>query len=436
LRPAAKWYLATCVAFVLGLLSKSMLVTLPLLLLLLDVWPLARWAGLSQTQSFEAGANSTGASQISPNGRTYPPRTSRELLIEKLPLLALSLLDGIVTIIAQPKISMAELPLTERVGNSLVGYGWYVAKTFWPTDLAVLYLHPLTGLAWDKVAAAAVLLAAISIYVSLNGLRRSHLLFGWLWFLIALLPVIGLVQVGKQAYADRYSYIPHLGLLVMIVWEGCYWLDRLPVGRIVAGAAAAVGTAACAWLTVLQVAVWQSADTLFAQALAVDPNNWSVHELVGGLRLETGRLDEAFEHYQLVLKQRPGHSDALSNVAGIYLWRGELSLAERYYRQALAADAVHASAMHNLVALLEQQGRVADAAEYLELYVARRPEDAKMRGVLGRIHIQLGVVQENTGELVAARDHFAAALKLDPADIEARRHLDAVEKRLAGASGR
>jgi Flp pilus assembly protein TadD len=415
---AVKWYLATTAAFVLGLLSKSMLVTLPLLLLLIDIWPLARWTG----------ASGTSVSGIGANGRTYPRRTSRQLVLEKLPLLAISLADGIVTIIAQPKMSIASLPFSYRFGNSLAGYGWYIAKTFWPTDLSVLYLHPMKNLDSGAVALAALLLVTISLHVGLAGSRRSHLLFGWLWFLIALLPVIGLIQVGTQAHADRYSYIPHIGLLVMIVWEGQYWLDRIPAGRLIAGAAAVGATAACISMTMSQVAVWRNADTLFAQALSVDPDNWVVHELVGGLRLRTGQFDEAYEHYRLVLKARPKHSDALSNLAGIYQWHGERALAEDYYRQALAANAGNATALHSLVALLKRQDRIADASDVLEAYIQQQPDDAAA-------HFQLGIVLENAGELKAARDHFGAAFKLKPLDNDARQHLHAVEKRLGDTPG-
>lgn len=481
-RPAAGWYLAMCAAFALGLLSKSMLVTLPLLLLLIDVWPLQRWVARPPIEA---------------TARRYPQRTARQLFVEKSPLFALALLDGAITIVAQGSgettalTSLARLPLDIRVGNSVVGYGWYIARTLWPTDLSVLYVHPLKNLAWGPVAMAAVLLTGISLYVGMNGLRRSHLWFGWLWFLIALLPVIGLLQVGTQAYADRYSYIPHIGLFLLIVWESWHWLSRVPAGRSVAGVTAAVATAVCVWLTTSQVTVWRNADTLFAHALAVDPKNWYAHLLVGDLRLKAGHPDEAFEHFQLVLKERPGHSDALNNLGWIHQGRKEWAVAERYYRQALAGDPRHATAMHNLVSLLKQQNRIADAAGLLETYTAKRPEDTKMHSELGLLyarqgkmeaarrqfsqvitiapddvaarnnlalalaqlgrapearshleivllqqpdnanaHVNLGDLLENAGELAAARDHFSAALKLEPQDAEVRQRLEALERRL------
>ena len=203
-RPAAGWFLAACAAFALGLLSKSMLVTLPLLLLLIDVWPLERWQGATHSETAV---------------RRYPQRSARELLFEKLPLFVISLLDGIVTIYAQGTgsafTSTAGVPWFLRFGNALLSYGWYIARTVWPTQLSVYYPHPLHDLSWGWVTAAAMLLAAISAHVAWNGVRRPHLWVGWLWFLIALLPVIGLMQVGLQAHADRYSYIPHVGLLLL-----------------------------------------------------------------------------------------------------------------------------------------------------------------------------------------------------------------------------
>lgn len=484
----ARWYLATCVAFVLGLLSKSMLVTLPVLLLLIDVWPLERWARAGQTGQGQPGAVA---------GR-YPRRTTRALLLEKLPLMALAFVDGMVTIVAQGSgettaiMSMAKLPLYLRIGNSLAAYGWYVARTVWPTGLSVIYVHPLRDLPWGRVALAALLLAAISASVGRHGFRRPHLLFGWLWFLMALLPVIGLVQVGTQAYADRYSYIPHFGLIVLIVWEGGYWLGASPGGRRAAGVFVALATAACAWLTISQVTVWRTADTLFAHALAVNPKNWYAHLLVGDICLRNGREDEARAHFQSVLKYYPRHSDALNSLGGIHQTREEWQDAEQWYRRAIESDSRHSAAMHNLVAVLKRQGRVAAAVDLLEVYVARRPGDAKMHHELGLIyardgrmelartqfalaveiapddvaarnnlalalaqlgrhnearshlemvvlqqpdnanaHVNLGVLLENAGELAAARDHFAAALKFNPDDQEARQRLQALEKRLS-----
>jgi Flp pilus assembly protein TadD len=246
-----------------------------------------------------------------------------------------------------------------------------------------------------------------------------------------------------------------------------------------------------------QVSAWQSTETLISQAFTVDPNNWAAHEMAGSLRLYTGHLDEAFEHYQFVLKYRPRHTEALGNLGWIYQCRGEWELAERYYRQALATDPALATATYSLVGLLERQGRIAEAADCLEAYTAKRPEDATMRCELGVVyarqgraeparsqfvqalalapddlrarhglavvlvqmgrgdearphleivlsrqpdnanaHVMLGVVLENAGEFAAARDHFAVALQLKPDDKEARDHLQTVEQCLAGASAR
>ncbi len=486
-RPTVIRYLVTCTAFAMGLLSKSMLVTLPLLLLLADFWPLRRWSGSVPSSGVPC---------------RWPVRTAARLLLEKIPLLLLSLLDGIVTVAAQATgkavgnqmagSALSDLPWSMRLGNALQGYHWYVIKTIWPTDLCVYYPHPLNGLQWNDVAWGVLLLGVVSIYVGIFATRRPYLLFGWLWFLVSLLPVIGLVQVGSQAYADRYSYLPQIGLLLLFIWEGHEWLSRWNHGRSAGLFALVVAISALSWLTVSQVSVWRTTDTLWTRAIEVNPANWFAHLQIGNRRLLAGHPDdEAWHHFQIVLDHRPKHAIALNNVGWILQCREHWNDAEAFFRRSLAVDRTSSSAMHNLITVLKKQNRLADGLDLMEAYAEQRPNDATIQYELGMIaarrgqmeaarsrfaqavqiepdngrarnnlalalaqlgrdqeaqaqleavlarfpndsnaHVNLGVLLETRGQLVDARKHFAAALQNNPNDTEARDRLRTIEQRI------
>jgi lipoprotein NlpI len=269
--------------------------------------------------------------------------------------------------------------------------------------------------------------------------------FGWLWFLISLLPVIGLVQVGLQAHADRYSYVPHVGLLVLIVWECGDWLTRLPAGRIVAGVVAVCTTAVCAYLTACQVSVWRTDGTLWLQALAVDPGNAFAHQHVGFFEVESGHPDKAIEHFEIVMEQRPEQRSRLeplvavcrrhagqprndarmfNEVGLLYARQGYMEYARARFAQAVAIAPDDVTARNNLALALTRLGRTDEARSHLEFVLSRQPENAGA-------HVNLGILLENAAEYSAARDHFAAAIRLDPQDAEARQHLQLLNQRLA-----
>jgi tetratricopeptide (TPR) repeat protein len=487
IRSTTFWYLATCFAFALGLLSKSMLVTLPLLLLLVDFWPLERWNALE----FPSEAV-----------RRYRQRPLKWLIIEKIPLILLSLVDGIVTISAQDTghavgqqvagTSLTRLPWSIGLGNAVQAYRWYITKTFWPTGLCVYYPHSFPDINWGQVAVSAILLLGVFVYLAFNGFGRRYLMFGWLWFMVSLGPVIGLLQVGSQAYADRYSYIPHVGLLILIVWEGHFYLQKSKLGRPAAFVATAFVTCGLSFITVSQVAVWNSTDTLWARVLKVDPGNWFAHLQIGNRRVLAGHPDEeALDHFKIVLARRPDHAIALNNVGWIHQCREEWSEAEVYYRRCLSIDGSFQSAIHNLVAVLKKQNRLGNGVELIEVYAQRRPNDAKIQNELGLIyavrgqmeaakarfsqavrvdsnfanarynlalalaqlgkdqeaeshlrlllneypnhanaHVNLGILLEKSGHLNEARDHYVAALENNPADLETEARLQTLNKSL------
>lgn len=331
-------YLMVCCGMMLGLLSKSMLVTLPVLLLVLDYWPLQRYAG--REWLWEQPENDSR-------------RPWQTLVWEKLPLFGLSLIDGVVTLCAQGAgrsayTGLEQLPLADRVGNAIHAYAWYLWKTILPVGLSPFYPHPLESLAWWRVAGAATLLLAVSGVVFVYGRQRGHLIFGWLWFLVVLLPVIGLVQVGMQAHADRYSYVAHIGLFTAMVWESADWLVRRTVSRRMCVLLTTATVLILAVLTNVQARHWRNSEALWSHALAVDRDNHLAHYQLGVLHLSEQRLESALDHFRSVLIQRPGHVDALNNLGWIHQLRGERDEAERCYLLAIRSAPEQKRARNNL----------------------------------------------------------------------------------------
>lgn len=389
-------YLGVTAAFALGLLSKSMLVTAPVLLLLLDYWPLRRIL-YEQPQDEPASR--------------YPPQSMQALLREKLPLLALSLVCGLVTIAAQRDSSamtgLGSLPLEIRMGNAVVAYAWYVVKTFVPTGLCVVYAHPLMHLNWVAVAGSALFLFAVTVLIVQASAARPWLLWGWLWFFVSLLPVIGLLQVGVQAYADRYTYLPHLGLLTLIVWESTYWLGKLRHGDTLARALSGLAVLVYAVLTVVQITYWKDFSTMWQRALAVDGNNWFGNFQVGSQLLLEGQLETAEEHLQKALKGRSNYDLALANLAWIRQRQGDLPAAQQLYGQALQANPKYLNAWYSVALVLKQQGDKASAIQCLLQCVELEPDNLEVRNQLGLLYAQQGQMKE-------ALQQFLMAVKINP----------------------
>ena len=217
-RPNLFRYLTVVLFFILGLLAKPMLVTLPILLLLLDYWPLQRFNLIF--------LNSKAT-------RTDRRRAVRRIVLEKFPLLVIAFADGLMTLAAQKNAGkvLGILPIEVRIANTFNAYTWYLQKTFWPTNLIVFYPHPERDLSWAAIAIGVFVVSSITLISLLVMRQKPYFLVGWFWFLISLLPVIGLNQVGGQAYADRYSYIPHIGLFILVVWEVHSWFSPTATGR-------------------------------------------------------------------------------------------------------------------------------------------------------------------------------------------------------------
>jgi Tfp pilus assembly protein PilF len=420
--PTAARFTAVLALLGAGLAAKPMLVTLPAVLLLWDAWPLGRWSG-----GRPSGARAAFASVSVELPRPPAPlcRSPRVLVVEKLPLLAVCALAAVVTLAAQRRggavQSLEALPVAARIDNAMRSYVTYLWMAVWPVDLAFLYPHPAgagggaIGLTTAGLAAGTTLLAVTVVAAALWS-RLPYLLVGWLWYLGTLLPVIGIVQVGNQALADRYTYIPLIGIAIVAAWGAADLVRRRPRWRLFLGAAAA---GLCAfWLvrTWEQIAVWRDEITLNAHALRVTANNVVAHNNLGRALYLQGRLREAAEHLERALALEPQFAEAHNNLGAVLLEEGRLDAAGERFARALEIDPAYAEAYDNLGLVRFRQGRLAEAAEHLEKAVALAPGYA-------RGHYDLGTVRLNQGRPADAAAALEAALRLRPDHAEAHNNL-------------
>ncbi len=395
-RTGSLWsYAAGVVGFIASLLSKQTLVTLPCLLLLLDYWPLSR---------FRPRAD---------GGRVPVTR----LLIEKLPFLAVSAVFSVIAILAQGHghgiKAFDALPLTVRFENAFVVYAQYLSKTFIPQHLVVFYPHPGGQFAWPIVAGAAALIVAISA-AAIAGFRRSPYLFvGWAWYLGTLVPMIGLVQVGGQQMADRYTYFPIIGLFIALVWLiGAFLPIRAVHSRLLPTATFA-GLGALAGLTYVQVGYWHDDLSLFEHAIKSGPDNFYSRNKLGTALLQRGQTPQAIEQFQRAIELNPHAIDARYNLGLVYQNTGRADEAARLYRAVLADNEAHADAHNNLGAILLDRGQNEEAKQHFERAVAIDPTRVEAQINLGAVDLRLGKYKE----AVAANDR---ALSLDPRRMECR----------------
>lgn len=384
-RPSLQRYWPVLAAFCLGLMSKPMVVTLPFVLLLLDVWPLRR------------------ANRMS-------------VLWEKIPLFALAAGESLVTFVAQQRghalRSLGTLPFSYRLENALVTYVVYIFRMFWPMHLAVYYpyFHYLPP---GGVAGAAVALAAISIVVVRRLRTETYLAVGWFWYLGTLAPVIGLVQVGGQSSADRYTYLPMIGLTIMLAW-GVTELAKWPPRALLAAAVAAC--LACVVLTCYQVSYWENSGTLFLHAVEVTRDNYLAHNNLADYYLIHRRNEEARVQVNAALHLRPGYPEARVNLATILTRMGRLSDAEREYHVALAFQPGNVEAHMGLGVALATEGRIQEALREFQNVVVLRPGYAEGHYSLGRVLASMGRAEQAMAE-------FREAVRLRPEHAEAHHSL-------------
>ncbi|MFN0152265.1 MAG: tetratricopeptide repeat protein [bacterium] len=385
-------YALAAALFALGLLSKPMLVTLPLTLLVLDYWPLGRMNG---------------------------ERPLRVLALEKAPLFALAAVSAVVTFVVQRgahAVGTLETygPLT-RVANALVATATYLRQVVWPGDLAVFYPYSRESLGVAPVAAAAILIVSISFLA--YRARASHPAFaaGWCWFVVTLLPVIGLVQVGEQSRADRYTYVPYVGLFVAAVWE----LARVAASGTrarAAGVAAICAVAAFGAATNVQARHWRTSETLFTHALRVTKENSLAHNNLGHALNESGRFTEAVPHFQEALRIRPDYAHAHTNLVRALCMANRLDDAARELSRWLDGRPDDAVAIANLAGVRLQQGDFDGAVRLFTDAAAREPENAATQRGLGLAHL----AKRNYSAAIAP---LAASVRLDPANAETQNNL-------------
>jgi protein O-mannosyl-transferase len=396
------YYTLTLVCFALGLMSKPMLVTVPLVLLLLDYWPLRRFNHPPIHQS-------TNPAPHSPTLR---------LLLEKLPFLALTLAMSLITLVAQQRSgAVAELsvvPLHSRIANAFVSYARYIQKMLWPEGLIAYYPRVLSWRAWE-IAGAAILVVAVTVFVVQLARRRPYLAFGWLWFLVTLVPVIGLVQVGTQAMADRYTYIPLIGLFVLVTWGVAdIWMEkRLPV--IVLSLTAGAALASCLAATRTQVQCWRNSVTLFSHALAVLPSVPLAHNNLGSALYDQGRFEEAIPHLQEALRLKPQYVDAHNNL-GLAFWRLGRDQPAIEQFTAVLTQGPDVKAYYNLGVVLFNQGKLDQAKECFIAALQLQPDSAEA-------HNNLGNVLGSQGKMDEAGQQFAASVRAAPDLVEAQCNL-------------
>jgi Flp pilus assembly protein TadD len=374
-RPVAARYLAALAVYALGLMAKPMLVTLPCVQLLLDFWPLDRLA--------EA-----------PGARPTAQSVARRV-VEKLPFFAVAAASSVLTWWAQrgaTVIAVRDIPVADRVANALVSIAVYLRQTIWPARLAVYYPHPTSigeRIAGVEIAAAAGLGIAVTAAAWWQRHRRPWLLVGWLWFIGMLVPVLGLMQVGGQARADRYTYLPSIGLAIVVAWGVAELGRRLGRPRWVAAVAVA-GLLVLAGATRLQAALWRDSETLYRHALAVTRNNWMVWNNLGYDRLARGNLAGALECFERSAAARPDFAMAWYNQGTVLTIMGRKAEAERAYRRALSLRPDMVEAWTNLGMTLLEFGRSEEAEAAFHRALALRPDHPQALFDLALLHDRWG----------------------------------------------
>jgi protein O-mannosyl-transferase len=349
--------------------------------------------------------------------------------LEKIPLLVLSVVASILTFILQKRTAGAipPLPLLWRVQNAFVSYVIYVWKTLWPARLAVFYPHPNDTLALWQVSFAILLLLAITAAVIVFRKQRPYLLTGWFWYLVMLIPVIGIVQVGEQGHADRYTYLPHVGLFVAVVW---FAIDVATVREskprvAVITAAAVLIILSLAWAAFIQTYYWRNSDALWTRALAVTSDNDVAHNNLGYLCNDRGELDKAILHFESAARIRTAKRDPHYNLGSAFVQmnlgdalarKGRSDEAMVHYDEAITLQPDYADAYYNRGTVLLAKGRVDEAIADLAKTVEMHPYDADAHTSLGNALLQKGSLRE-------AIAHYATAMALAPEDPHSRNNL-------------
>jgi protein O-mannosyl-transferase len=403
-RPGVCRYLAVAALFALGLMAKPMIVTLPVLLLLADYWPLQRLALTTEPSSLR--------------------RVSR-LIAEKIPLLSLSAASSFITIYAQKAggalTPTAVIPLSSRIENAVYSYALYVVKMFWPTRLAAF--HPYPTLRPWTIAAAALALLAITVLAWRYGANRPFLA-GWVWYLVTLLPVIGIVQVFEQGWADRYAYIPFIGLFVAIVWTAAEPAQLASWLRWLASACAVVALLCFAAVSYVQIGYWQDSNTLFSHALAVTSRNAIAETNIGILEYDAGHLDLAERHFRAAVEYMPDLGEARYDLGQLLLHEGRMKEA---VENALAGCNVRLGIDPNDAGCLLGRAKYELGQDELDQALSDANKAVHVAPPSAAGYSLMGQIYESKGNNQAAADSYRKALAIDPKSAEASSGLAALE---------
>lgn len=419
-KPGPGRYGLVLLGMALGLMCKPVLVTLPCALLLLDFWPLRRWPSRGAAQGTET---STPA---------FVPASVRSLLLEKVPLLALSVIASLITLSAHNKLGIHQetfgLTLGLKIQNAVVSYVRYIDNALWPAKLTVLYLHPGKRPAGTVALSAAVLLVVTAL--ALRAARtRPHLLVGWLWFLGVLVPTIGLPQAGIHAMADRFMYLPLIGLLVMFVWTLADGFAGSPRGSAAATAAALISVIACAAASNVQIGHWRNSTALWQRALAIDPDNFLAH---GNLSVTCSSLQQfnpAREHAAEAIRLRPDFVEQHVQLGILALLENKPGQAREHFDRALRARPDGPLTVKRLATALAAGGDIDAAIAMLLVCTAAIPADQEAR-------LQLAVLLNARGRAAEAAPHYRQLLASQPDQPELLNNLAWLLATSADASAR
>lgn len=385
-RPAAGRYLAVAALFACGLMAKPMVITFPLLLLLWDYWPLQR------TQSFA------------------------KLALEKVPLLALSAASAVVTVKAQRTGqaigSMVQYPLSTRIENAALSYVRYLGKALWPLALSPQYPYPEGALKWQAIGAS-VLLLAITVLICTAGKQRRYLAAGWFWFLGTLVPMIGLVQVGSQAMADRYAYLPFVGLFILSCWGLADWAGERTALKIALAGASCIALAALSTATFRQIGYWSNNEALWSHAVAATRGSFIAEDNLGGALLSEGKEEEAMPHFRAAATLNPDDPMSHLNLAAYAQRQGHAQEAVEQYAKVLTMTRdprLRATAFSDMGYALRDLGDSERAKESFRAAVNLRPRT--LRAWLG-----LGLEEQKSGNYAQAVKDYAQVLAIQPWDL-------------------
>ena len=415
-RPSAARYVVTLLFFVLGILSKPMLVTLPFVLLLLDYWPLERFGNPKLVRQ--------------PVGKF----SIRNLLLEKLPFIFLSAISSVVTFIVQKKGgAMSVVQFKDRIANAIISYLTYIGKMFWPARLAVIYPYPASSDLPTRAVIYAIILILITVLLLYYGRRHKYLLVGWLWYLGTLVPVIGIIQVGVQAMADRYTYVPLIGLFVIIAFGAADLAPKIHFRKTALAAVAGVILIACTIATSIQLKYWKNSILLFEHTLAVTKNNYTIYNNYANLMASLGKPAEAIKYHVEAMKCLPNSADVHNNFATSLRQLGRLDEAIEQYKKALQIDPGFALAHYNLGLALAAKGDYDAAIEQYKIYMgseANLSQNENTPKVASRfkkmpaskpdsveVFRNFGYALARSGKPDQALEYYNKTLQLDPNDI-------------------